>query len=366
MAKQKNSSGVSVEFKDWTDLMDPQTQAASIRITMIHMYEKLGGEVAEGDMDLLIDGSDEAMKYVTDKSEGTILLKDEKEGGLSYEIPVYITSRSYLGNILSIHFKCIKDINFLTKRVSINYQDGIKNTIMATYPGNSDIRIEPGVNDVLLLQNNETNYEFNRRLAYSYKKNSIFAYGWEGLLIKDLCGEKDSKGNTEPKLQLSEGKAMFQTEPYNLKYDTALNHEPYNPWQPSEESITKNDHTEHESLNIAVTMDLDNYTITGKDFGDYQQNMFSNMKMMDKRGYSAFKTVLIDMPGYKLGDVVIYSRKTQEEQKIKLPFELYLVAANELFYSIDSSNKVNDKHMKFGWTTTFFGLDNGEWTKDKE
>ena len=68
------------------------------------MFEKLGGVIAGGEMNLWHDGTDDAFKLVTDQKDGTITLVDEKEEGLTYEVPIYITDRKSFGNTLDIKF----------------------------------------------------------------------------------------------------------------------------------------------------------------------------------------------------------------------------------------------------------------------
>jgi hypothetical protein len=81
----------------------------------------------------------------------------------------------------------------------------------------------------------------------------VFAFGWDGLMVKDLCGEKDHEGNTEPKLELETDRLSVQTQTYNLKYDKYLNHESYSAWEESDESTT-GDFSEVASKNAKVIM----------------------------------------------------------------------------------------------------------------
>lgn len=351
----RNSSQVTVEFTPWTD-------NDKFRVVRLHMFEKLGGVIAGGEMNLWHDGTDDAFKLVTDQKDGTITLVDEKEEGLTYVIPIYITDRKSFGNTLDIKFVCISDPTFFTTRVSTYYKDGIKATIEATYPGKKDIRIEPGVSDPpMYFQHCETNYEFNKRLSYSYKAKSVFAYGLEGYLMKDLMGEKDHRGNTEPKLILKGTKLMHNSTQYNLKYDKKLQHDPFNPWPKSDESPTSTDHSSDESANACVVMKYDSYTIVGRDLEPHMQNTWLNQQIMKSGGYNEFKSIGTDMPSYKLGDVVIYQRSEQEET---YPFVNYLIMSNEVFYSIDGGDEVDSNGFKFSWTTIMVGLDSGIWADE--
>ena len=358
MGKIINSNDVSLEFKPWTDL--------KYRITRLQMIEQLGGEIPNGEIDMIL-GNDpddkETEKLITEQNTGTISILDEKPDGLSFNVEVYITKRDYYENILKIKFVCINNLEFFTKRITTTHQGGIKSTIESLYPGPKDIRIEPSGNDVpILYQNCETGYEMCKRLCYSYKDKSIFAFGWDGLLIKDMCGDFDHEGNKEPTLELETDRLSVQTQTYNLEYNKRVNNQSFNAWEDQENSTTGNsDFTSVVSKNCRVMMNYKKYQVMGKDSTEFIGNAWNNLDRMNSDGYSCLKIVQTDMPHYKLGDVVIYKRALQEKS---LPWKNYLITSNELFFSTDA-NKVMDEHgLRFSWTSKLYGLDEGTWSKE--
>ena len=360
-----NSSKISLEFTPWTDTVDGKSK---YRITKLQLYEELGGAVPKGVMGLEHDGTDEALKLITEEDTGIIKLQDEKEDGNQYEIPIFITKRSYLFNIAHLEFVCIKDKTFFTTPVSANYPS-IKEAIQTLYPGKQDIRIEPSadVDGIPESQNGETAYEFLTKLCYSYKAKSVFAFGWEGLLIKDLQGDFDSRGNKEPKLELTGGKLLHATQPYQLNYNKLLNHDPYDPWKGTQQDdmfpTTKTDYTEVMPKNVGVMMDYEQYRIVGKNYLGHIQNLQTNRKLMDSNLYLDFEIRSTDMPSYKLGDVLIY--KNKDEYNLN-PFKTFLVKSNELFWtSDDSDGEVDWTGLRLSWTTKLVGLDKGTWTEDE-
>ena len=355
MGKLINSNDVSLEFKPWTD--------QKCRITRLQIIEQLGGEIPNGEIDMILGDEEKIEEMITKQNTGTISIVDEKEKGLSYEIEVWITDREYYENILKVKFVCIKDLNFFTKRITTYYQDGIKSTIESLFPGASDFRIEPsGNDDTPLYQNCETNYEMCKRLCYAYKDKSVFAFGWDGLMIKDLCGEKDHEGNKEPKLELETDRLSVQTQTYNLKYDKYLNHESFSAWEESDESTT-GDFLDVASKNAKVIMNYKGYRVMGMKSSELMENAWNNESRMKSDGYTCLKIVQTDMPHYKLGDVVIYKRALQERS---LPWKNYLITSNELFFSADG-NRIMDQHgFRFSWTSNLYGLQDGDWSKEPE
>ena len=357
MGKITNSNNISVEFKPWTD--------QKCRITRLQIIEQLGGEVPNGEIDLIIgmEEGEEIEKMITDQNTGTISIVDEKKYGLTYTIDIYITEREYYENILKIKFVCIKDLNFFTKRVTTYYQDGIKSTIEALYPGNKDIRIEPsGNDDVPLYQNCETGYEFCKRLCYAYKDKSVFAFGWDGLLLKDLCGDFDSQGNVEPCLELESDRLAVQTQTYNLKFDKYLNHESFSCWEESDEATTA-DYSGVASKNAKVIMNYKEYQVMGIKSSSLMENAWNNESRMNSEGYTCLKIVQTDMPHYKLGDVVIYKRASQEKN---IPWKNYLIISNELFFSADGNKEMDPHGFRFSWTSHLYGLEDGDWSKEPD
>lgn len=357
MGKLTNSGEVSFEFKPWTD--------QKCRITRLQIIEQLGGKIPNGEIDMILGNDPDTEEMITEQTTGTISIVDEKENGLSYNIDVYITDRNYYENILNIKFVCIKDPDFFIKRITTEHQGGIKSTIQSLYPGPTDIRIEPsGNDDTVIYQICETGYEICRRLCYSYKDQSIFAFGWDGLLIKDLCGEFDHEGNTEPFLKLEADRLTAQTDTYNLKYDKRLNSSSFSAWEDTENSTTGNtDFSSVMSKNCKVMMNYKDYRVMGIDSADFIGNAWNNINFIKSKGYSCLKIVQPDIPHYKLGDVVLYSRASQEKS---IPWERYLIASNELFFSADANRKMDENGLRFSWTSYLYGLDEGTWSKDPE
>ncbi len=360
MGAIKNSADVSIEFSPWTD-------GGKFRIVRFQAREQLGGEMPKGEMELFSDGTNEALQMVTERKTGKIKIQDEKDSGLSYEFGIYITYREYFGNTLKIKFIITEDIEFYTTRRNSWQKGGIAGIIKATFPGPSDIRIKPGGIDddnAIYYQMCETNYEYNKRLCYSYRPDSIFAYGFSGLLLKDLCGEFDHWGNQEPKAELESNRMTIHATTYNLMFSEKVRHSPYETWGGNKEvddCTTSENYREVESKNMKVMMDYKSYTEVGNVYTGHMYNLWKNTRLMENPGYSFFEGTLPDIPHYTLGDVLIYQRAEQVTQEESLPFKNFLVFANEIFYTIDGTKETDKRGLKFSWTTYFYGVQSGGW-----
>lgn len=339
--KYTNSYKVTIDFKPWFD--------SGYVFTKLHMIEELGGLVAYGEINMEHNGSSEALKLVTDQYTGTITL--EKEEGNIYNIDIFVTSRKFYKNNVSLHFVCIKDKSFFTELINTEWDD-ITTAINSLYPGNKDIRCESDINNgVTIFQNSESNYSLCKKLAYSFKHMTVFAFGWEGLMIKELIGI-DSGGNTEPYFNISGNSDLNQIDSYNLNYNKKLYHKPFNPWETTEEGEDAG-YTNLQAKNCRVVQNYNDYCIVSTDYYQMMDNYWFNTRYMNSDLFTSFRTVYSDVPRYKIGDILKYSR---EEQESKLPFDLFLVRSNELFFSIDNSKMVDANGLNFSWTSKFIGL----------
>ena len=350
-----NTSDTTLEFTPWTD--------SGYRITSLHIIEKLGGTIPRGELSLLFsdEGGNMPSDFIKEQNTGTVKLKDEKEypNSIKYEFDVFITHRKFYGNYVDLEFVVTDDVEFFTKRVSTYHYKSIplQDKIRSLFPGTVDFRgTTPDVPDISVYQNCETNFELLTRLCYSYKKDSIFCYSWDGLIIKDMVGLSDHLGNAEPVLELDTYRLVQQAEPYDLNYDKLQNHESFTPWSKPDECTTDNDYSSFDSKYFTVQMDYQKYNVVEKEHEPYMTNTWLNTKKMNYPGNTTLKMVSTSMPHFKIGDAI----KNVGEAKnisIKIPWKLFVVCSNELFYSVDENSKLDENGFKFSWTSYFYGID---------
>lgn len=358
--EQKNTYGISVKLTPWGE--------KGYTVTSLHIFECLGGDLAYGDMELVCPDNDEAKEMITEQQTGEIELKDTKEDGLTYKIPFFVDSRSFFENILKVNFTCIKDKKFYTDRISLEHSD-INKAIESLYPGkkgeNIDIRTKSDVNNnIPIYQTDETNYSLCKKLAYSYKRNSVFTFGMEGFMLKDTIG-KNSLGKDENSydLELKGGLEMNNTRMYKLNYNRVLNTTPFNPWEDKEDSATNKDYSDLQPVNCRALINYTSYSIMGTDYYQLENNYQYNYNFLNSDYYTSFTITGVYMPNYKIGDILTYSRASQ---KSSYPFTKFIVASNEVFFSQNGASRRGPHGKPFEWSSTLLGIEPGKWSEENK
>lgn len=337
---KSNSYDISIDISPWT--------SCGYSLKELKLVEKIGGELSSGEAEFFIEDltSNNVLSLLTDLNTGSITLRNDKEGGIQYEdIPFFITSRDWIENHLKIEFICIPDHLFYDEFITTSFED-INAALGMLYPGKANIESTSDINNgIPILQVYESNYNLCTRLCLSFKHDTIFGYGWDGLFIKDIPGE--------PKYSVMSGLGnMSIISPYSLKYSYILNTEPKDM-----EMDTEN------SKSMLINYEGKEHYIMGTDYYHLVENYVWNKRFYDVGFNSSIKLKGTDMLSYRLGDVVEIGN-TKDDQK--LPFTKFLVASNELYYSLPENKDRDESGLKFSWTSEFFGLDKGKWNENEE
>lgn len=340
--KYTSSYNISVDFTPWCD--------NGFIIKSLHINEELGGKIADGVIEMELVGTEESLKLVTKQYTGKLII--EKEGGNIYNIDIFVVKREYYKNTLKLDFLCISDKKFYTELVSLEYPD-LVSAINSLYPGKVDIRCLSDINNQpRLIQNMETNHSYCTKLAYSFKKDSIFAFGWDGFLLKERIGKFDSRGNLEPKLALIGGLGAESMDPNTMRYDSMLFEKPWDPWLSVSENEETNKYSELVPQNSRTVKIFNKYITVGTDYSGIIENYIYNTEQMKSGMSNTLRIKLNDIPDYRLGDVIKYKHIKDKE----IPFSVYLVKANEFFYSIDGKTKDTEGSNIF-WVSKIVALD---------
>lgn len=385
-----NSKDIVVKFSPWTDRNNDGIEFSLLRL---HVQESLYGVIPGGEAELVHSGKQPSIDLANTQETGTIEIQDTKEDGLSYKFNVFITKRKIFNEIVSLEFICIPGQNsdadtlergkhFYTKTLSETYPN-IWSAIQASYPGNIDKRVDTNISDkTKIFRDNETSYDFVKRLGFSWKNGSVFAFGWDGLLLKEIIG-KNSFGDQEDGENIRKvyggQKEWTQLTYSSLKYNVKNNIKLFNswedPWKDDTEaldlwkSVTPDDwykKVEPKHLTTSITGTRE-YKLHGHDYYVLEENKNSCESFSESKGYSSVTILGDDMPrDWRLGDTILYARKTDDEN-IDI-ISKCIVASNELFYSQNGSTKVGPHGRDFEWTTILWGADGKEeeWSKELE
>lgn len=325
----------------------------------LQMYEELGGSLARGELWMMLDGTDKSVNDMArDQYTGHLTL--EKEEGNIYEVDFFITSRKILNNTFNVSFVCVPNREFYTTLRTSTWDD-LSGAISSLFSGPQDIRCESDVNNgVEFYQQRETDHEFCSRLCMSFKHDIVFGFGWEGLLLKETIS-KDHNEKPEPYYKIYGNQEVSQLTDYNFKYNHLLYQPPLCPWESYEaEDGTEvlEDVTEYESKNCKALRTYGEYRIVGKDHYQALENRKFNQRYLDSNFFTEMIVADTNMPQWKLGDVILYSRRWSADTPDP-PFDTFLVKSNEVFYAADSTPYVDQNGLRFSWTSRFLGLKEG-------
>ena len=175
----------------------------------------------------------------------------------------------------------------------------------------------------------------------------------------------DHGGNQEPYYSIEGSSEFLQLDSYNLNYNPLIYYTPTNPWEPvkgdenngEQANNSTDDYTDLQPKNSRTLQFYEDYTIVGKDFEQLMHNYWRNLGYKNSDFFTAFRIKDLDMPKYKLGDILKYKRG---EQKTELPFKLFLVRSNELFMAIEDSSSVGPDGESFSWTSLLSGVEEKE------
>lgn len=294
------------------------------KVITLDCYEKIGGDAARGTILMLHDDSEEALELIT-KQETVEIRLGTKDLGVMMTIQGIILSKEHFRKQLKVTFACVPDKDIFTRRGQLSYND-IDAAIDSLWKGKKEIRTSTDLtSDITLNQAGEFDIKYLGTLCTSYKKNTIFALGLEGLLIKDLVDGIDSSGNKEPHwTMVGKGADVLQKEDkYTYTYDDERYMNPEDPWEEMEKK----------SEIVGVEIFNDQYHMIHPSMKIFRENLHNNQKIYGSGLYNKIqvtnKTQLY--PQYRLGDVINYTLPKSE----KMPDQVYIIAAVQYHYRME-------------------------------
>lgn len=342
--KWTSNTGNTVEILPWMD--------KGFKLISLDCKESIGGKEACGRVEMVYipDREDNNSKMITDESEVTIKLGTVKSG-VRLIIKGIITDRSYLKNLFTFEFSCFPRLDFWTHRGTL-VSTNIKDAIINLWGDKKTIDFRGTESDlpdgIVFSQASKYDYNYLQVLCESYKKNTIFAFGLEGLLIKDLVGI-DSANNKEPNWVIMGNTPDaiqdlgIEEDRFELTYDPKLYMSPEDPWGDEEDSV--------KSKYWGVTTFDNTYRLTGKDESLLRENKFWNDKIYNSYMYNQIRlkhTVSLQM--YRLGDVVKYYRAGEKD---KIPWKTYIISGIRYHYRVEPSPGTNANPEEFPFSLDY-------------
>lgn len=338
-----SSTGNTVEIIPWMD--------KGFKFISLDCKENIGGSVAFGKVEMVYvpDPKDENSDMITDETEITIKL-GTKDAGDFLIIKGFITDRSYLKNFVSFNFSCFPRPEFWSRRGKL-VTTNIKDAIEGIWGDTETIDYRETESDlpdgITFNQASEYDYQYLQRLCESYKKNTIFAFGLGGLLIKDVIGI-DSTGRKEPYWTIPGNVHAIQDkgpgkDRFELTYDPKIYMRPEDPWQEEdEESISKY---------WGVRTFNNQYWITGTSESILKENQFWNKKIYNSYMYNQISLKHTSFfQAYRLGDVVKYFRAGEKD---KMPWGIYMITGIKYHYRAEPTPGTDPNPREFPFSIDY-------------
>lgn len=328
----KLSSGIYID----TDLFNYDFQ-----LRKIELLEVLGGELPKGSIQLTTGGTNDPLRYFTEINKFNLIIKidDPNRSPVSfmeYDLSCMIVDRSFLDNYVTFSFIVAPDHDFFIKR-RINSWDNIielvSNGAKGLWKGKSDVRSTSTIkHQNPIPQCNETDHSFLSRISLCYRKNSIFGFGLNGYIVKDIVGGPDrlKPDKVEPHWALNDLGSVSITSDYNLHYV------PLRYQKPSDRS-EELDFAGEESYYSTSTRLGGRLLTHSPDVKDLMENLIQNSLFYQDDLYSDLEVMHTHtLPFYALGDTILFDRG---RDKIRYPFRTYCVWSNAFSIATDREDK---------------------------
>ncbi len=364
MDKYLTSHNITVQFTPWFP--------SGWKFTRLILKEELGGKLAEGVIDLQCNGDPGAISLLKDEKKGQLTLTDNNTGN-TLVIPIIITNKSHNNHYLTMTFYCgITNSEFFDINKTQIHEKPIKKVIESLYPGKVDIR--PDCETDLALdpppvyfykQNQETNQNFCIKLCEAYKESCIFTFGWEGLMLKDTYGNKNSHGlhdstcETQMRINIDSAHVVQRDTMDRPLNKPSIYDFPVNIFEDTEGKVAIKDYTDWEPINFKCMAKMDERYMMHNDYYQMDHNFSYNREYMQSILYNQIVITNRDFPSYRIGDVlyVKITGKIAEKSYSNWIWRKYLVRSNEIFLTVDGSGYIDEDGQPFGWTSKLVCLE---------
>lgn len=254
----------------------------------LSMQEELGNSIASGTISFTTPGLEGSMDIIT--TTQTVTIKLEQTDGIQYEILGFIVDRRVVENEVEFEFLSTTK-NFIVENRWLTY-NSLFDALDTAYPNKKVFEVDSDINsNIPVKQLGETDFSLCKRLAQCYRYDAVYAFGLEGLLIKDTRTTKEELVEVPERLIYQNSKAVM-TQDLDMSYRKFMDFEP-------EESTHSDSYFQAYQYN-------DLYNIVRSDSSMLLRNYYHNSKYRTSMYGTAKFRYLRELPQYKLGDVVLY------------------------------------------------------------
>jgi hypothetical protein len=352
MIRYQNIHGYSINFTPWLDL--------GYRLVSVELKNTLGGELAGGTIRLVGSQSNlPSLELRENLYSGTVSILDL--GVVVKEFKVFFIKKSYKREELSLDFVCIPDPKYVRDLHTKTHVGNLRKILEDIFIGSDDfldIRCDSDIQGTMrLYQSSQSDVSFLKDILSGYRRNSVFGYSWDKLVLKETCTPEEMK---------SAGIIEALTEeqsPASNSYDKGLYSVPKNLWEEGkDDSRVGEDYTDRQAINVRASSIMDGKVeYMGTDYYNMINNSKKNLVNLGSDYFQKLSVSLKTFPKYQIGDVVRYYRTDNQVSDMIWPYEYYMVYANRMFFSTSGTGVTDPKAPKnvgdYTFTTILVGLE---------
>ena len=344
MRRYQNQYGYTINVDPWFNM--------GYRLVSVELVEVLGGGLARGILRMIGSQSNlESLMIRESLHTGTFSIL--KSGTVVKEFKVFFNSRTYKREMLTLGFVCIPDPKYVRDLITQSYRGELQDIIQSifTEEGFLDIRCMSDIQgEIRLYQTNESDISFLERILSGYRRNSVYGYSWEHLIIKETCTPEEIKS-----APIVEAMSEEQS-PATKKYTKSLYNASRNRWEESE------DYSKSSPINVTSTSFMGGRI--GYASPQHQDLVMNSKKNIANLGSSYFQRLTITLkalPSYQIGNVVQYYRVDNQNSHLIWPYKYYLVYGNRMFFSTSGTGVTDPMVPKnqgnYTFSTVLVGLE---------
>ena len=314
MRRYQNQYGYTINVDPWFNM--------GYRLVSAELYESLGGDLAYGTLRMIGSQSNLESLMIRDVLyTGTFSILDK--GTVVKKFKVFFNSKSYKREVLTLGFICIPDPKYVRDLITQSYNGTLQDIIQSMFTEEDylDIKCESDIQgEIRLYQTNESDTSFLKKILSGYRRNSVYGYSWDHLIIKETCTPEEIR--EAPVVEaLSE-----EQSPATKSYTKSLYYNSKDYWSEGYNTLSP------DNLRSAAFMGGRPSYVSPQ----HQDLIMNSQKNIANLGSSYFHQITITLktlPSYQIGDVVRYYRVDTQHSHLIWPYKYYLVYGNRMFFS---------------------------------
>jgi hypothetical protein len=352
MIRYQNIYGYSINFTPWLDL--------GYRLVSVELQNTLGGTLAGGTIRLVGTQSNlPSLELKENLYSGTVSILNF--GVTVKEFKVFFVRKTYKREELALDFVCIPDPKYVRDLHTKTHKGNLQNIIEDIFSSSKeflDIRCTSDIQGIMrMYQSNQSDIDFLKNILSGYKRNCVFGYSWDRLILKETCTPEEMNS-----AKVIEAVTEEQS-PASNSYDKGLYSVPRNLWEEGKDDLrVGEDYTDRQAINVRASSIMEGKVeYMGTEYYNMVNNSKKNIINLSSDYFQKLTITLKTLPDYQIGDVVRYYRNDNQVSDMIWPYEYYMVYANRMFFATSGTGVTDPTVPKdlgdYTFTTVLVGLE---------